>query len=61
MTWLNGISADGVYELHGQFRDRGYEWRARVIATNVLVAASWDKGYVESAVERHAANVARLA
>lgn len=63
MTWLNGISVEpkGVYELRGCWAERGYQWRARVIDSDVLVWASWDLDYVNSVVERHAANVARLA
>lgn len=60
MTWLptglySATDERGIYELYGAYRGRGFEWRARVIATDGLLASSWDRGYVESVVERHAA------
>lgn len=61
MNWLEthklaSVSACGTYAMRGAFLDSGFAWRARVIATDVLVASSWDRGYVDSCVDRHAAN-----
>lgn len=64
MTWLttgpfSATDARGVYELHGSWRSFGFEWRARVIATDELVQASWDRVHVEACVVRHAARAVR--
>lgn len=38
----------------GCWLNNGYAYRARVIETDELVQASWDRCYVEACVKRHA-------
>lgn len=40
--------------LRGCYHNGSYAFRARVIATDVLIVSSHDRGYVERVVERHA-------
>ena len=51
----------GQYETRGCYVNGSYAFRARVVATDVLVASSADRGYVERCVERHAADALREA
>lgn len=46
----------GIYELRASYTDGHYAWRARVIDTDVLVASSHDRNYVEQCVYRHKAS-----
>jgi hypothetical protein len=65
MTWLPNAhcavarSACGVYEIAGRYINGSFAWRARVIATDELVASSHDRRYVEQCVDRHLASVFR--
>jgi hypothetical protein len=62
MNWLTSEhcsvarSEDGIYELAGRYINGAFAWRARVIDTDVLVASSADRGYVEGCVDRHRAS-----
>jgi hypothetical protein len=65
MNWLTSEhcsvarSEDGIYELAGRYINGSFAWRARVIATDELVASSHDRRYVEQCVDRHLASVFR--
>jgi hypothetical protein len=60
MTWLptglfSATSECGLYEIRGSWRALGFEWRGRVIDSDVLVCASADRSQVEICCARHAA------
>lgn len=62
MNWLPNShcavarSSCGVYEMAGRYINGSFEWRARVIDTDVLVASSADRAYVDDCVDRHLAS-----
>lgn len=58
IAWIEkrfqALSECGRYELRGVYVDGRFEWRGRLVATDELIAASWDRSYVDELIERHA-------